>query len=402
MKIASINTVFFGSTGKIMIGINKVAEESGHKTLPISGYVLNKSRRPENSVVIGGFISKSFHKILSKITGLQGVFSYFATKKVLNKIDKFSPDIIHLHNLHAWFINLPLLFKYIKRKGVKVVWTLHDCWALTGHCTHFTLAKCYKWKTGCYKCPQYKKYPKVFVDSTNLMYTLKKKWFTGIKDLTLVVPSNWLAGLVKESFLAQYPIKVLTSGVDLKIFTPTESDFRKKYNILPSQKIILGVSFGWGYSKGIDVFCELSKRLDENKYKIVLVGTDEETDKYLPENIISIHRTNNQTELVKIYTAADLFVNPTREEVLGMVNVEALSCGTPVLTFRTGGSPETIDESCGFVVEANDVDAMEKEIVRICENNIFSKEACFEKAKTYDMYDRFKEYVKIYDELTNK
>ena len=402
MRIVSINTVFFGSTGKIMLGINELAKQNGYETLSVSGFVLGKTNTPENSIVIGGPVSKTLHKILAKFTGFQGVFSYFATKKALKIIDSFAPDIIHLHNLHAWFINLPLLFKYIKKKGIKVVWTLHDCWPITAQCTHFTLAKCDKWQTGCCNCPQFREYPETFIDSTKLMYKLRKKWFTGVKDLTVVTPSVWLSNLVKKSFLCGYPIKVINNGIDLALFCPTESDFREKYGILPTQKIILGVSFGWGYSKGLDVFCELSKRLDENCYKIVLVGTDSETDKELPKNIISIHKTANQKELAEIYSAADVFVNATRQDNFPTVNIEALACGTPVITFKTGGSTEIIDEFSGSAVDVNELDFLEKEIIRILKDKPFGEKSCIERAKSFDMNDRFMEYIKLYEELNSK
>ena len=214
--------------------------------------------------------------------------------------------------------------------------------------------------------------------------------------MTIVTPSQWLADLVKESFLAEYPVKVIHNGIDLSVFQPTENDFREKYG-LQNKKIILGVAFGWGERKGLDVFVELAKRLDCEQYQIVLVGTDDSVDKQLPTNIISIHRTQNQTELAKIYTAADLFVNPTREENYPTVNMESLACGTPVLTFRTGGSPEIIDETCGAVVACDDVNGLEKEILRIFEQVPFSEDDCLKRATRFDMQDRFKEYVSLYD-----
>ena len=213
-------------------------------------------------------------------------------------------------------------------------------------------------------------------------------------DLTIITPSQWLADQVKMSFLKDYPVKVINNGIDLSVFKPTESDFRDRYGFV-DKKIVLGVAFGWGHRKGLDVFIELSKRLPED-YRIVLVGTDDNVDKQLPANIVSIHRTQNQTELAEIYTAADVFANPTREEVLGLVNIESLACGTPVVTFKTGGSPECIDETCGSVVPCDDVDAVEMEIRRICEEKPYSIEACLARAKSFDMNEKFKEYVDLY------
>ncbi len=402
MKIVSINTVFFGSTGRIMLRINELAERNGHETLAVSGYALGGKNAPENAVVIGGFISKAIHKTLAKLTGLQGCFSYFATKKAISKIKKFEPNVIHLHNLHAWFINLPLLFKYIKKNEIRVVWTLHNCWSFTGHCPHFEYAGCEKWKGGCKGCTQYKEYPSAFVDKAAKMYCLKKKWFTDIKDLTIVTPSEWLADKVRQSFLGEHPIKVINNGIDLGVFGPAESNFREKYNISSDKKILLGVAFGWGVKKGLDVFCELSERLDREKYQIVLVGTDDNTDKLLPSGIISIHRTQNQKELAEIYTAADVFVNPTREDTFPTVNMEALACGTPVVTFNTGGSSEIINETCGAVTSEKNAESMEREIVRICKEQPFSKDACIKRAEAFDMNDRFSEYIELYEELSGE
>jgi len=212
--------------------------------------------------------------------------------------------------------------------------------------------------------------------------------------MTLVTPSQWLADLVKESYLKDYPVKVINNGIDLSVFKPTEGDFRKKYNC-EDKFIILGVSFIWGVKKGLDVFIELSKRLDE-KYQIVLVGTNEEVDKQLPENIISIHQTANQKELAEIYTAADLFVNPTREEVLGLVNIEALACGTPVVTFNAGGSPECIDETCGFTVKTDDIDSLESLIYKAINEKLFDKDSCIARAKKFDQSSKFNDYIKLY------
>lgn len=283
-----------------------------------------------------------------------------------------------------------------------MIWTLHDCWSFTGHCPYFDIAHCDKWKTGCHNCPQYREYPQSLFDNSKFMWKLKKKWFTGVENMTIVTPSQWLADLVKQSYLKDYPVKVINNGIDLSVFKPADSDFREKYHISADKEILLGVAFGWGKRKGLDVFLELDKRLDAEKYQIVLVGTDDAVDKQLPENIISIHRTQNQQELAEIYSAADLFVNPTREENYPTVNMESIACGTPVLTFNTGGSPEIPDDTCGAVVPCDDVDAMEREIVRICRDKPFTKEVCLARAKAFDMNDRFEEYVELYKEVLHE
>ena len=316
---------------------------------------------------------------------------------MISEIEKFKPDIVHLHNLHGHNCNLMLLFNYLKTTTIKVIYTFHDCWTFTGYCTYFTLTGCEKWKETCFKCPQTKG-NSWFFDKSKQLFVKKRELMSG-GDLTIVTPSEWLAELVKQSFLKDYPVKVIHNGIDLNIFKPTESDFRKKYNISENKYILLGVAFGWGKRKGLDVFIELQKRLDKARYQIVLVGTDDKVDKQLPKEIISIHRTQNQTELAEIYTAADLFVNPTREENYPTVNMESIACGTPVITFRTGGSPEILTEKTGVVVDCDDVDAMQNGIEEICEKQLFSGEDCIAQAKSFDMNERFQEYIDLYKTL---
>lgn len=405
MRIAEINITTNGSTGKIMLHIASVAREKGNKAKTYSPIRFSRGKRLsfpniDNHFYWGSVSESFFHYYAGILLGKNGMLSVKGTKQLVKDLEKFDPDIIHLHNLHAYCTNLPILFNYIKRKNIRVVWTLHDCWSFTGHCPHFVIAKCDRWKTGCHHCPQPRVYHKMYLDTSKKMYELKKKWFCGIENMTIVTPSQWLGDLVKQSYLKDYPVKVINNGIDLSVFKPTDSDFREKYG-LQDKKILLGVASFWGRGKGIDVFVELAKRLDES-YRIVLVGLDRSLMPDLPEHIITIKRTEDQTQLAEIYTAVDLFVNPTREDTYPTVNMEALSCGTPVLTFKTGGSPEIIDESCGSVVDVDDVDAMEKEIIRICEDKPYTKEACLENAMSFDMNDRFEEYVKLYEEVLDK
>lgn len=397
MKVLSINSVPYGSTCGIMLGIHNVASQSGVQVDTATGYSTHPTKAlPTEHIKIGGGANKTLHMILAKLTGLNGCLSFISTLKLLKTIKKKQYDILHLHNLHGWFINLPMLFEYVKKYNIPVIWTLHDCWSFTGHCPHFTMVKCDKWKTGCYDCPQYREYPESRFDNSALMYAKKKKWFTSVKHLTIVTPSHWLADLVKESYLKDYPVKVIHNGIDLDVFKPTPSNFRQKNGIDDGKYIILGVSFGWGKRKGLDVFVELSERLDSEKYQIVLVGTDDNVDKQLPSNIISIHRTQDQKELAEIYTVADVFVNPTREENYPTVNMEALACGTPVITFKTGGSPEIINDSCGISVDCDDIATLEKKIRQVCEQKIFDANSCLNRAADFDRNNRLKEYVDLY------
>ena len=398
MRIVQINGGAKGSTGKIMMGIADIARTQGHEVMCASPITTTNRDAGEDCGYyrIGTFNSRRVNVALARITGFNGCFAWFETYKLLKKIDEFKPDIIHLHNLHDSYINLSMLFSYIKKHNVPTVWTLHDCWAFTGQCPHFTMVKCDKWKAGCYGCPQYKEYPASLYDNTKKMWQLKKKWFTGVKNMTIVTPSEWLAGLARESYLKQYPIEVINNGIDLNVFKPTHSNFRKQYGIPGDKYIVLGVSFAWGYRKGLDCFVEMAEKLGE-QYQIVLVGTDDEIDKNLPHNIISIHRTQNQKELAEIYSAADVFVMPTREENYPTVNMEAIACGTPVVTFDTGGSPEMLDDKTGIVVEANDIEATKKAIKDICEKKRCNdEEYIVAYSKNFDMKKRFAEYIELY------
>lgn len=396
-RIVEINSVAFGSTGNIMMMAAEAARKRGHEVITICP----KSRSNQNAVLkpdimFGSIIRRNIGSQLAYYTGYSGCFSIFDTKCLIKKIKRFNPDIIHLHNLHSEYINIPMLFDYIKQSHIRTVMTLHDCWTMTGGCAHFALQNCNKWKTGCFDCRIYRDYPTSWKDNTRKMYALKKKWFTSVEKLDVITPSNWLGDVVKHSFMGSYPIHVIHTGINLDVFKPTESDFRK-CNGIEDKKIVLGVAFGWGYKKGLDVFVKLAEELT-NDYQIVLVGTDDIVDNQLPANIISIHRTENQQELSKIYSAADVFVNPTREEVLGLVNIEALACGTPVITFRAGGSPECVDKSCGVVVDIDDINGMRNSIMTICKDRPFSSESCQTFAIHFDQQKVFNQYVDVYEE----
>ena len=393
MKIVQINaTCGIGSTGKICVGISGVMNAAG-----IENYILFSSKTNGNP--LGTRCSDDLYikrqAFLSKLFGNYGFNSKTATQRMIAELERIKPDAVHLHNIHGHDCNLEMLFEYFKANNIKLFWTFHDCWAFTGYCPHFTMMKCNKWQTQCKKCVQRREFSWLF-DRSCEMFGKKKELFDGL-DLTVITPSHWLKDLVKQSFLGKYPVEVINNGIDLDVFKPMQSDFCRQYGI-ENKKTVLGVSFGWGERKGLDVFIKLSEILPKD-YKIILIGTDEKTDKQLPDSIISIHRTQDQNELAQIYSAADVFVNPTREETYPTVNMEALACGTPVLTFRTGGSPEIIDDTCGSVVDCDDVDALAREVVRICTDKPYSLEQCVGKAADFDENERFKEYVKLYERV---
>lgn len=397
MKIAEINMVDYGSTGKIMLQIADKARQAGHEVRTFSKKWKKQTAPNACHTYFGTTLENGLHVFLYRLVGYQGLFSYFGTRQLVRELDRFRPNVVHLHNLHDSCLCLPILFHYIKRKNIKVVWTLHDCWAMTGQCYHFTMAECSKWKTGCSHCPQLT--AKLPVDCSTFMWKHKQKWFSGIKDMTFVTPSQWLADLVEGSYLRNYPVQVINNGIDLTVFQPRHSDFRDKYKIGKEKLILLGVAFGWGIRKGLDVFVELSKRLDLEQYQIVLVGTDDSVDAQLPHNIISIHRTQNQVELAEIYTAADLFVNPTREDNFPTTNIESLACGTPVVTYQTGGSPEALNDDSGSVVTYNDIGQLVFEIQRVQKEHPYLRADCIKRAKAFDKDERCSDYLQLFEGL---
>ena len=394
-RIVYINIGNFGSTGMIVNGISENAKLNGFDVLKCYPELPINSPKADDDYIISSNIVRKINNLLGFVTGYSGLFSFFTTRKLINRISSFNPDIIHLHNIHSSFLNFPMLFRYIAKNNIKLVWTLHDCWAFTGRCPYFTMVGCDKWKCGCCKC-EYPKlnYPRTLIDKSKKMWILKKNIFTSIRNVTIVTPSHWLEMLIKESFLNVLPVVTINNGIDTHVFKPTKNDFREKYNI-ENKFVVLGVAFGWGPRKGLDVFIELSRRLND-RYQIVLVGTDKDIDSILPKNIISIHRTNSRKELAGIYTASDVFVNPTREDNYPTVNMEAISCGTPVITFNTGGSPEIIDNTCGVVVDPNDIDSIVTEIKGICLSKKYSEEACLKRAKSFNMNDKYQEYIDLY------
>lgn len=394
MKIVQINTTCgIGSTGKICVGISQLLTAHG-----IENYILYSSRSDgyELGISCSSDLYIKTQALRSRILGNYGFNSTGATKRMICQLEKIQPDIVHLHNIHGHDCDLQMLFRYFREKKTKLIWTFHDCWAFTGYCPHFTMVGCDKWRTRCAGCVQKREYT-WFADRSGRLFDRKKALLQGL-DLTIVSPSQWLAELVKQSFLREHPVQIIHNGIDLDTFKPVAGAFRERYGIPQDKKIVLGVAFGWDERKGLDVFLELAKTLPD-RYQIVLVGTDSKVDALLPKRILSIHRTQDQQELAEVYSEAAVFVNPTREENYPTVNMEAIACGTPVLTFDTGGSGEMLDRTCGTVVACDDIAAMEQEILRICEDAPFSKEGCVEKAQGFDKNERFKEYLDLYERI---
>lgn len=396
-RIVAINTVDYGSTGRIMQNIAKYARENGYDYWTYS--MRNKTEKlpAYGHSYYMKYSEYIIHYILGRLTGANGFFSVLSTLKLIDSIKKRKPDLIHLHNIHGFNINIPILFSYLKKSGTKVVWTLHDCWAFTGHCPHYEMIGCTKWQTGCYQCPQYKMYPQSKLDNSKWMWKYKRKVFCGIPNLMIVTPSKWLENQVLHSFLCNKSIKTIYNGIDLDIFKPICSDIKSRYGI-NNKYLVLGVAFGWSEKKGIDVFNDLSKILPDN-YVILLVGTTEENERKIDGNIIKVRKTKDPMELATLYSAADVFINPTREDTFPTVNIEALACGTPVITFNTGGSPEIIDDECGVVVTKGDLGALQDEIIRVCETQAYTSENCIKRAKRFSKDICHKQYIETYEKL---
>ena len=402
MKILQINSVCgVGSTGRIATDLYKVLEEQGHECVIAYG----RGTAPEGfkTIKIGTNFDNYMHVAKTRVLDKHGFGSTKATKEFIKKVEQYDPDVIHLHNIHGYYINIEILFDYLKIANKRVVWTLHDCWAFTGHCAYFDYVGCSKWKYGCKECPQKKEYPNsLLMDSSEWSFNKKKEIFNGVRDLTIVTPSKWLAGLVKESYLSEYKVEVINNGIDLEVFKPTESDFRERYG-LKDKFIVLGVASVWDRRKGLNYLIELSEKLHEG-YKVIVVGVTERQKKKLPSNMIGISRTNNMQELAEIYTAANVFVNPTLEDNFPTTNLEALACGDVVITFKTGGSIESINRDTGCVINGGDVKELKNFIDRI---GIESKEVygnkCIDRAKClYDKTKKYREYIRLYEEKINE
>jgi glycosyltransferase involved in cell wall biosynthesis len=395
--VLQINSFLIGSTGNIMRAIAVKAEENEFKAfIAYPSSRTNNQIEFSNSIRIGSILDRNIHLFSSYLTGYNGCYSVSATNRFVKLMNQIKPDLIHLHNLHNCYINLEILFDYIKEKKIPVVWTLHDCWSFTGKCPHYTIVKCDKWKTGCYSCPQYKEYPSSLTDKSKKLYELKRKLFTGVENLTIVTPSNWLKMQVEESFLSEYPIKVINNGIDLTIFKPIKSNFREEHKLI-DKKILLGVANPWSDKKGLNIFVELSKLLNK-KYIIVLVGLTNKQIRQLPQNILGLEKTKDQTELAKIYSASDYFINPSLEETMGLVTVEALACGTPVIVSNSTAVPEVINENCGIIVNENTSEGYFSTIINLKKE--FSAKSCIEQSKRYNKTIMNEEYLKLYKQIT--
>lgn len=395
MKVLQINSVCGrGSTGRIAADLADLLAAQGHECRIAYGRDTAPERYQDIAVKIGSEWDNRLHGVETRLFDAHGFGSKRATARFLDWVKAYDPDLIHLHNIHGYYLQVELLFDYLKQAGKPVIWTLHDCWAFTGHCAYFTAAGCEQWKSGCSgSCPQTGEYPRCAGWSRSRENFLRKQAaFTGVPNLTIVTPSQWLAGLVRQSCLREYPVQVIPNGIDLTIFRPMDGDFRAKHGLVGKQ-VLLGVANVWDARKGLQDFIKLSALLTADQ-QIVLVGLTNEQIQTLPPNILGIARTSSVQELAEIYSAADVFLNPTHEDNFPTTNLEALACGTPVITYRTGGSPEAIDATCGLTV-----DCAPKALLEAINRLDVKKEDCLKRAGLYDKTQRFMEYVSLYEQF---
>lgn len=396
------STCNWGSTGRIAEQIAATAEREGWNC-----YIAHGSRfvNPSSikTIKIGTIWGNYLHAFLGEFLGRHGFGSTIATYRLIKQMKKLNPDVIHLHNVHGYYINIKVLFEYLSKANIPIVWTLHDCWSFTGHCAHFQLAGCDKWKDQCHNCPLLMaQYKSRIIDRSKKNFLIKKDLYSKLKNVTLVPVSNWLGSFIGDSILQGFDVNIIHNGIDVNKFQPTKSELRKKLGITDKEVMLLGVvSTGFDDEKGRKEFIELSK---EKNYKVVLVGLSSGDSKGLPQEIINVGRTQDQKELAQYYSAADIFLNPTYNDSFPTTNMEALACGTPVITYRTGGSPESVNNETGIVVPQGDFETLHRAIVEIIANgkDMYSSK-CRERAvQEFNKNDRFMDYVRIYETLIHK
>ena len=399
MRILFINSVCgTGSTGKIIADIVNLLKKSRHEAKVLYGVGQARGVIPQDAVKTANQWDYYLHNGLSRITDHAGLYSRKATCWLIQEIEIYCPDLIHLHTLHGYYINYEILFDYLKKANIPVVWTLHDCWPFTGHCTNYSAIGCRQWRDKCIDCPQLHRYPKCwFTGDVENNFIRKKRAFTGLQNMVITAPSHWLAEQISASFLKDYPIQVIPNGIDRSVFHPQRGGFRQQYG-LQGKKIVLGAANVWSKSKGIDDMVSLSRMLDDG-YQIVMIGLTRKQMEGLPKEIIGIQRTENQQALAQWYSEADVFVNPTYEETFGLTSVEAQACGTPVVVYDTDGCPETVMQENGIIVPQGDVNKMKEAIVNIA---FADSRADPQKMDVFESDHVYQEYIRLYRSMLKR
>ena len=406
-KLLQINPVIRTntSTGRIMQEIGELAIANGWDSyIAYSGGRDGVKPCKSKLMPVGGKLDVAFHGLWTRLTDRHGLASWRATRSFIEEIKSLKPDVIHIHNIHGYFLNYKILFDFLAEADIPVIWTVHDCWLYTGHCYYYSSIRCDRWMEGCGDCPQQRAFPTSwFVDRSSQNFKDKALSFNSIKDkLTIVPVSEWIRGEMSHSFLKDCRFQVIHNGIDLDVFDvqPDDKDVRDKYG-LGDRHIILGLASIWCKEKGWDDFVEMSKLLNDDEV-IVMVGVSEEQQKMLPENIVAIRRTENVRQLAGLYSAATAFVNPTWQDNYPTVNLEAIACGTPVVTYRTGGSIEAVTEETGLIVEQGDVKGLLEAVRRIAGRGKVQYTA---KCRAYALEnfrkeERYADYLKLYENIT--
>lgn len=392
------------STGRISEGIAKVAKAQGWECFIAHGarYV---GKSIQHSYLIESRTGEYFHYAKSLFLDAHGLGSTRATKKLVEYIKEIKPDVIQMHCIHGYYLNYKVLFEYLAGVNIPVVWTQHDCWGFTGHCSYFGFANCEKWKTECYDCPLLKIYPKSFIDQSKRNYHLKKRLFTSVKDMTVVSVSKWLDSIVSQSFLDKYPHTVIYNGIDTSVFKPYNEIVRDKYDIKKA-KYLLAVSSSWSEEKGLSDYVGLSANLPED-YCIVMVGTNDEVKKNLPSSIVAIPRTDNKMELATLYTDAAFVLSLSHSETFGLTVVEGMGCGTPAIVYDNTAQPEIVTPDVGYVVPDGAYHAIKDCLIAdehlSSEQKTARSKACIDKARYYfDDRKQFGVYLDLYKQLVSK
>lgn len=400
MRVALINSVAgFGSTGRIVYQLSCLPGVQGRIY-----YGRKDNLTDADTYRITDKAGNAAHVSGTFLSGRHGFYNAKETEKMVENLKAFNPDLIHLHNLHGFYLNIEVLMKYLSECGKPVIWTMHDCWAFTGHCAHYDAIGCEKWKSGCDRnCPGLNKYPYTFTaknvarnyaDKNRLFHLFQKN------QLTIVTPSYWLREQLRQSFLKDQDIRTIHNGIDLSIFHPISSDFRMK-NHLENSYIYLAVGSGWYKEKGLDDLAKLSHDLRDDQ-KLVIVGIKKNQEKDFDNNhTIFIPRTENMNELCGLYSTADALLNLTYEDTFPTVNLEAQACGCPVFTYRTGGSTETVTDISGLVIPKGDLAMMEKVLSKVARHkNDEVVRACVYNARQYDYRYMLQSYKALYEEKT--
>ena len=399
MKVLFINgRCGSGSTGRICTNIADILKSQGHEAYIAFGHGESDY---SGAFKIAGKVNYYVHNVLSRLIDAEGLASIIATRRLLHFMNRVNPDIVHIHNIHGHFVNYPMLFHYIERQGIRVVWTLHDCWSFTGRCAHFDLVKCNKWMTGCGGCKYLKSYPATYVDRSAQGWIRKRGLFLSVaENMTMVPVSHWLEGLLKQSYLRNVNSQVIYNGIDMSVFKPTPISSQMRTLGLESSKYVLGVASPWGAYKGLSDFYVIRKQLPSD-IKIVLVGLTKEEIIDLPDGIIGVERTNSASDLAAFYSSAIALVNTTYTDTCPTVNMESLACGTPVITYRTGGSPELVMEGVtGWVVEKGDKSAMVESILKVINSTTCLSSNCTQYAiEHFDSKKCFIHYINLYNSI---